>query len=257
MKLQVLKTDLLPEFKKKFQRKITTGLKKLPPTPPSFDFTFYNAVGVMSSSRIEGEAMDIDSYVKHKTKGIDYNKALTQKPNDLFDAYLFAQDNNLNEKNFLKAHSIASKHLLPKEWQGKYRGHQMTVVNSQTQQITYTACDVQLVENEMSKLFADINTLLWEHLTDAEVFYFAALIHLVFVKIHPFEDGNGRTARLLEKWFMAEKLNRYAWCIQSELYYYSHLQNYYSNLKMLGAFYDMANYHQAMPFLSILPNALL
>jgi len=40
----------------------------------------------------------------------------------------------------------------------------------------------------------------FEVLTDSELF-FAALIHLVFVKIHPFDDGNGRAARLLEKWF--------------------------------------------------------
>jgi Fic family protein len=32
------------------------------------------------------------------------------------------------------------------------------------------------------------------------------LIHLRLAQIHPFRDGNGRAARLIEKWFVAEKL---------------------------------------------------
>jgi Fic family protein len=41
-----------------------------------------------------------------------------------------------------------------------------------------------------------------------QVFFFASMIHLVFVKIHPWNDGNGRSARLIEKWFLARKVGR-------------------------------------------------
>ncbi|MBN1116921.1 MAG: Fic family protein [Bacteroidales bacterium] len=38
------------------------------------------------------------------------------------------------------------------------------------------------------------------------MFYFASLIHLRFAHIHLFRDDNGRAARLIEKWFVAEIL---------------------------------------------------
>ncbi len=53
-------------------------------------FNFATAVSVMSSSRIEGESLDIDSYIKHKTHNIEYLPELTKKPNDLYRAYEFA-----------------------------------------------------------------------------------------------------------------------------------------------------------------------
>lgn len=50
-------------------------------------FRFFTAVSVMSSSRIEGEQLEIDSYLKHKLQNIEYLPNLTEKPNDLFEAY--------------------------------------------------------------------------------------------------------------------------------------------------------------------------
>lgn len=95
-----------------------------------------------------------------------------------------------------------------------------------------------------------------EKLTIEEAFFFASSIHLVFVNIHPFEDGNGRAGRLLEKWFLAQILGEKAWYLQSELYYYQNVNNYYRNLNKLGMFYEQPNYVEALAFLLMLPNAL-
>ncbi|MDR0681877.1 MAG: Fic family protein [Dysgonamonadaceae bacterium] len=67
------------------------------------------------------------------------------------------------------------------------------------------------------------------------------------MKIHPFNDGNGRTAHLIEKWFLAEKLGEKAWFIQSERYYYDHHSSYYSNIRKLGMEYDELDYSKALP----------
>ena len=79
---------------------------------------------------------------------------------------------------------------------------------------------------------------------------------MIFVKIHPFNDGNGRTARLIEKWFLAQKLGFKAWYLQSEKNYYENHQAYYKSIRKLGLEYDELDYSESSTFLSMLPNAL-
>ena len=87
------------------------------------------------------------------------------------------------------------------------------------------------------------------------LFFFASFIHLVFVKIHPWNDGNGRSARLIEKWFIAQKLGEKAWFLQSEKMYYQQQQAYYANIRNLGLEYPSLEYKKALPFLLMLPSA--
>ena len=220
-------------------------------------FTFYTSVSVMSSSKIEGEAMEVDSYVKHKMLNIEYLPELTEKPNDLYKAYLFAKDNALNAKNFHAAHKLIAAHLLPQAAAGVLRKTEMLVMEHKTGRIQYEATALKDLQGEYAQLWREISALLAAKLSIAEVFYYAAFVHLAFVNIHPFSDGNGRAARLLEKWFLAQYLGERAWYIQSEQYYYQNINDYYKNLARLGWFYEQIDYQKAMPFLLMLPQALV
>ncbi|WP_394370742.1 Fic family protein [Pedobacter endophyticus] len=81
------------------------------------------------------------------------------------------------------------------------------------------------------------------------------LIHLRFAHIHPFRDGNGRAARLLEKWFLAQKLGIELWKIPSEKYYKEHQPEYYKNINLGVNFYEL-NYDNCLPIITMLPNSL-
>jgi Fic family protein len=108
----------------------------------------------------------------------------------------------------------------------------------------------------MALFFEDLEALRSSDLEPLEVFYYAAMLHLVFVKIHPRQDGNGRTARLLEKWFLLEKLGNRALSIESEKNYYVNRQVYYHNIRKLGLDYESLDYGQALDFLLMTVNSL-
>jgi len=255
--MNILSEKYFDQYKKHLQIDLDNALtevKEIELTPKSF--TFYTSIAVISSSRIEGEQMEVDSYMKHKMQDIEYLPELVEKPNDLFQAYLFAKENKLNLKNFLQSHILLSTHLLPEKWRGIYRKNEMLVMEHKTGRIQFEAAPYSIVENEMEKLWEDISELLKLKLSNEEIFYYASYIHIVFVNIHPFNDGNGRAGRLLEKWFLSMFLGETAWYIQSEKYYYHHVNDYYKNLNRLGIFYEKLDYASADKFLQMLPNAI-
>ncbi|HOG19957.1 MAG TPA: Fic family protein, partial [Salinivirgaceae bacterium] len=75
-------------------------------------------------------------------------------------------------------------------------------------------------------------------LNKKEVFYFTSLIHLKFAHIHPFQDGNGRAARLIEKWFISEKLGHNYWKTPSEEYYKVNQARYYETINLGVNYYE-------------------
>jgi Fic family protein len=218
-------------------------------------FSFYTSVSAVFSSRIEGEDIELDSFIKHKLLGIKFLPDHTQKTDDLYNAYRYAQNERMTPLAIKQAHTLLTKHILQKAYRGRIRTSNMFVTTPDGK-IEYVACAPAKVKTEIDKLYKDIASLQNTPLTFEEAFYFAALIHLVFVKIHPFDDGNGRTARLLEKWFLAQKLGPKAWFVQSERYYYNRHALYYKNIRLMGLEYDLLDYRQAIPFLLMLPEAL-
>ena len=218
-------------------------------------FSFYTSVSAVFSSKIEGENIELDSYVKHKRLGAHFLPDYTRKTDDLYEAYIYAQQHELTETNVLHAHALLTRHILQKAQQGKIRAGNMFVITKDGR-IEYVAATPGVVKVAMKDFYKDIATLLKAELNFKEALFFAAMIHLVFVKIHPFEDGNGRTARLIEKWFLAQKLGPKAWFMQSERNYYTQHDAYYSNIRRLGLEYDTLDYSQALPFVLMLPGAI-
>lgn len=249
MSFEILTSELLVKFTLEVNESPINKLNRMKKLELPVDyFQFYKSVSSVYSSKIEGEDIDFDSFFKHKFMNVKFNADYTKKADDLYAAYDFIDCNKLNLKNVKKAHSILSANLLPKSQQGFIRTNPMFVINS-NDQIEYVAASPECVNDELEKLFHDIEIIQNKELSSFEVFYYASLIHLVFVKIHPFQDGNGRIARLIEKWFLIEKLGDKANAVQLEKNYYKKLKEYYGNIKKLGLEYEELDYRKSLDFL--------
>ena len=255
--LQIISAELLSAYLEQMPKGLTVSFEALHDAEISTDtFSFYTSVSSVFSSKIEGEDIELDSYIKHKKFGVEFLTDYTKKIDDLYNAYSYSKTHELNEKNISVAHQLLSKHLLPKSKQGKYRTKNM-FFSTPDGRIEYVAASPFEVGLEMNKFFHDVAVMLKAEMRIEEVFFYACMIHLVFVKIHPWNDGNGRCARLIEKWFLAEKLGDKAWFVQSEKHYYQHHQTYYNNIRLLGLEYPDLDYTKALSFLLMLPNAVL
>jgi Fic family protein len=256
LQFEILPIALLHEYLQGIDQSISARFDDLTDSELSANtFSFYTSVSAVFSSKIEGEDIELDSFIKHKKWGANFLPDHTQKIDDLYEAYQFAQSSELNADAIVQAHTLLTRHILQQAYRGKIRTGNMYVTTPDGK-IEYVACASAMVEQELDKLYHDISLLMDAKLSFEETLFFASLIHLVFVKIHPFEDGNGRTARLLEKWFLAQKLGDKAWFIQSEKYYYENHAAYYRNIRMMGLEYDLLNYSKALDFLLMLPKCI-
>ncbi len=245
LKLQIVPVEYLYNFKTKINFRLKFAFDKIEYNDFITDIFYYNTNSVASSAKVEGEiasSQDLIQYLKHNK---NFNPTYIKATNDLYNAYIFAQKSNLTEKNLLNVHKILSENLLIESAQGKIRVHD-ELIYSENGNILYTATQKADVQNEFNKLINDINILLNKELETKEVFYYAFMLSLVFVKIHPFEDGNGRTSRLLEKWFIAQKLGKKAWFIKLELNYYNKRKSYFLALNRMGLFYEETDYSKSL-----------
>jgi len=249
MDFKILTDKLLDDYIKVVKESPFDKMDNIKKTEMPIDyFQFYKSVSSVYSSKIEGEDIDFDSFFKHKFLKVKFKADYTRKADDLFAAYDFIDSNKLTLKNVQKAHSVLSENLLPKSQQGLIRTNPMFVIISDDK-MEYVAASPTMVKSELDKLFLDIELLLKTKSNPFEIFFYAALIHLVFVKIHPFQDGNGRCARLIEKWFFIEKMGQKATSVQLEKNYFKKLSNYYSNIRKIGLEYEDLEYSKSLDFL--------
>lgn len=218
-----------------------------------FDLGYRIQASAVFSSNIEGNTLDLNSYMNLKIKNeLKYKKKEVSEIDELIEAYNFARTSDLNENTFLEAHRLLSRSILIKSQRGKYRNQPIGVFSENG--LVYLAVEDQYVASHMNDLFAQIAAILKEKNSVEEILYYASLVHLRFVHIHPFIDGNGRAARLLEKWFLATLLGSNYWSLLSEKHYKENQVKYYNNINLGVNFYEL-DYSGCIPFLLMLPES--
>lgn len=98
----------------------------------------------------------------------------------------------LTLETIMEIHRIATEKILPVETCGKFRKSQVIIRNSLTGQISYTPPPAVEVPYLIEDILSWINS---DEAKDLHPVIKAGIIHYEISRIHPFLDGNGRTAR--------------------------------------------------------------
>lgn len=153
-----------------------------------------------SSTAIEGNPLSLDEVSalasgrdvmvrrKDKQEVLNYLAALEKIPN-------FAERNPFLSKDFLKIHKIVTKDTLdnPSD-EGIFRNRQVIVGNRITGEIVFMPPPTEQVPKLIDDFFEWFNS---PGINEIDPVIEAGITHYEIVRIHPFIDGNGRTARIM------------------------------------------------------------
>jgi Fic family protein len=113
----------------------------------------------------------------------------------LEDIGKYQEQNEITEKNILKLHRDITKEILDNpEHEGKYRELQVYVGNRITGEVIFMPPSPEKVPALMGEFIEWLNSNDSSQLNPVLI---AGIAHYEFVRIHPFVDGNGRSARAL------------------------------------------------------------
>ncbi|MFH1915784.1 MAG: Fic family protein [Nanoarchaeota archaeon] len=145
----------------------------------------------MHTNGIEGSRLDAADTRKILTR---HESPQGKKLREIYEAvnteeayhYIKNYEGDVNKKFLLRLHEIMMAKILPDA--GRLREKNVKVVGA-----GFAPPVQQNVELEIERLLS-FYRYLKKHYTAAEV---AALLHIKFIELHPFSDGNGRVGRLL------------------------------------------------------------
>lgn len=122
LQFQILPAELLKAYLKQVKDDVQANFELLQDSELSTgNFSFYTSISAVFSSKIEGEQIELDSFIKHKKLHVKFLPDYTQKIDDLYEAYQFAKQNALNQQNVEHAHTLLTKHILQKDSRGRNR----------------------------------------------------------------------------------------------------------------------------------------
>jgi Fic family protein len=198
-------------------------------------------VSAYSSTSIEGNPLhltDVKRILKNRPETIrdsekevlNYNKALMG-----LNDRIKTKNICLDIKGLEKIQKIVTEGLIEKYRWGHIRKEPVFVNDPRTGKTIYSPPEHEDVIHLLQELFyfLEVNAYSIDPLILAGIF------HKQFVIIHPFIDGNGRTARLATKVLLARMgLNTFN-LFSFENYYNQNVTRYFQKVGIIGNYYDL------------------
>lgn len=216
-------------------------------------------ISAYSSTSIEGNPLpltDVKRILKNKPEHIrdsekevlNYNKALVE-----LDSLIKNDKVVFDTELILKIQKTITLGLIEDYRCGQIRQEPVFVNNPKTRQTVYLPPDHIEVSNLLDELFYYLN----ENKSLVDSLILAGVFHKQFVVIHPFIDGNGRTARLATKILLAKMgLNTFN-LFSFENYYNQNVSKYFQEVGIFGNYYDVKDEIDFTPWLEYFTDGII
>ncbi|MFH1745219.1 MAG: Fic family protein [bacterium] len=191
-----------------------------------------------SSTEIEGNRLNL-----RQVEALVAHKKIDAPARDIYEVenYLKAlkyidqfvqKRHSITEKTLLKIHGLVAGKTLPKEQSGHYRPEPIFVVSQRfglPYETVYTGPDAK----DVPHLCADFIKWLQEsEKENINPVIAAGIAHLEIAAIHPFNDGNGRTARTMATLILYQRDYDFRRLFALEDYYNKERAKYYAAINV-------------------------
>lgn len=198
-------------------------------------------ISAFSSTSIEGNPLpltDVKRILKNKLEHIrdserevlNYNKALIE-----LDELIKKEKASFNIDLLCQIQKTIITGIIEKHCWGKIRKEPVFVNNPRTRKTVYLPPN----HEDITSLLKEAFDFLGKNSKVIDPLILAGIFHKQFVIIHPFIDGNGRTARLATKVLLAkmglDTFNLFSF----ENYYNQNITKYFEKVGVLGNYYDL------------------
>lgn len=196
-----------------------------------------------SSTHIEGNVLNL-----HQVEAVVRHQKVDAPTRDIFEVenYLKAlhyidqivkKKQKITERVILKIHKLVTNRTLSDEQSGHYRSGPVYVVRRRlglSQETVYTGPDAKKVPKLMKEL---ANWIRESEKQDIQPIIVAGIVHQEIAAIHPFVDGNGRTARALATLILYQRGYDFRKLFALEDYYNKDRPRYYKAIN-IGKTYE-------------------
>ncbi len=198
------------------------------------------AISAYASTSIEGNPIPLTdvrkilknapAHIRDTEKEIlNYNKAL------LYLNTLVSKPKPITSKFICNTQSIVIDGLIEKKNIGNFRVDPVIVNDPRKRKIAYIPPNVE----DVNILMGELIDYLEKEYNTTDPLILAGIFHKQFVIIHPFIDGNGRTARLITKYLLARMGLDTFQLFSFENYYNKNVTKYFSSVGVFGDFYEI------------------
>jgi len=177
---------LIPSYEKQFQQEAAMASIHHGTHIEGNELSFTQAEGVLEGKKIVAGERDIQEVINYR----NVLKYIDEEIGDFVGSK--NKEFKYSEKQVLKIHSFAVEKLVPDDQRGKFRQVQVILRNAQTGEIVFRPPPAP----EVPYLIEDF--LEWLNSAEGKEIHpvlRSAVAHYVISSVHPFTDGDGRTAR--------------------------------------------------------------
>ena len=190
---------------------------------------------VHHSTAIEGNELDLEETQKiiagEKVKTVrlrDVQEIINYR--NVIEFISKYQGKTLTPELMFEVHKRLGEKILHPKYLGKFRERNAVIVNSLSGEVIFDAPEHEDVESEVKEIIGWDQALSERKFPELHPLLKAGTLHFELVRIHPFVDLNGRTARIIATWSLDRdgyEINR---LFSLEEHYDQDLQRYYDSL---------------------------